>query len=98
QKVITDDPQNIQAQMALAYSLRSSGKPEAAVKIYQHLMEKEDSVVGLQNYARVLIRYNRKEELLSSLSRMKAQGKFTDRHDEVLGEIYLNLNQLAEAR
>jgi tetratricopeptide (TPR) repeat protein len=29
---------------------------------------------------------------------MKAQGKFTDRHDEVLGEIYLNLNQLADAR
>lgn len=98
EKVLQSDPENIQARMAMAYSLKHTGQLERATTIYKELMEKEDSVLALQNYARQMIRLGRKEEVLSYLNKMAADGKLSDRHAEVVGEIYLSLNQLDQAR
>ena len=98
ERVLKDDPENSQAKMALAYALKSTGQSEKAAGIYKEIVEKEDSVIALQNYARQMIRLNKKEEVLAYLDQMKASGKLTDRHAEVVGEIYLNLNQQEKAR
>ncbi len=98
EKVLASDPENIQARMAMAYSLKHTGQLEQATAIYKELMEKEDSVLALQNYARQMIRLGRKDEVLSYLNKMSADGKLSDRHAEVVGEIYLSLNQLNQAR
>jgi arylsulfatase A-like enzyme/Tfp pilus assembly protein PilF len=97
-EVIKQDPENNMAQMILAYSYRSSGQPEEAIGIYKHLIEKKDSVLALQNYARQMIRLNRKSEVVAYLDRMNTEGKITDRYVSMVGEIYLNLNELDKAR
>lgn len=98
EKVIHKDPENSLAQMILAYSYRSTGRTDEAIAIYQELIEKRDSVLALQNYARQMLRLKRKEEVLAYLNRMSAAGKFTDRFASVVGEIYLSLNELDKAR
>lgn len=98
ERVLKDDPDNSQAKMALAYALKSTGQSEKAARIYKEIVEKEDSVIALQNYARQMIRLNKKEEVLAYLDQMNTAGKLTDRHAEVVGEIYLSLNQQEKAR
>ena len=98
QRVLVDEPENKQALMALAHSFRTTGKIEEAVSIYQKLIEKDISLAEFENYSRLLLLLNRKQELKTQLEHMKAQNKFSDRHNELLGEIYLNLGEFAEAR
>jgi tetratricopeptide (TPR) repeat protein len=97
-RVVEADPDNLQAKMALAYSLKNTGQSEEAASIYKLVMDKEGSVLALQNYARQMIRLNKQKELLEYLDQMKAAGKLTERHAETVGEIYLNLNERDQAR
>ena len=97
QDIVQENPRNTQAQLVLAYSLTRAGDHPSALRIYKQLME-EDSLLGLENYAELMIRLNRKQELHQTIEQFAATHKLSEKHYPVLGEIYLLLQRLEEAR
>ena len=97
QEIVQENPENAQAQIALAQSQKKAGDAASALHIYKQLME-EDSIVGLENYAELMIELNRKEELAQTLERFTTTRSISVKHYPVLGEIYLLLGRREESR
>jgi tetratricopeptide (TPR) repeat protein len=97
QEIVQENPKNAQAQLVLAHSLSKAGDPSSALGIYKQLME-EDSLLGLENYAELMIRLNRRQELHQTIEQFVASHKLSEKHYPVLGEIYLLLQKPEEAR
>jgi arylsulfatase A-like enzyme/Tfp pilus assembly protein PilF len=95
--IVEENPKNAQAQLVLAHSLSQAGDPSSALRIYKQLMD-EDSLLGLENYAELMIRLNRRQELQQTIQQFTAAHKLGEKHYPVLGEIYLLLQKPEEAR
>jgi arylsulfatase A-like enzyme/Tfp pilus assembly protein PilF len=95
--IVQENPKNAQAQLVLAHSLSQAGDPTSALRIYKQLMD-EDSLLGLENYAELMIRLNRRQELHQTIEQFAAAHKVSEKHYPVLGEIYLLLQKPQEAR
>lgn len=95
--IVSENPKNSQAQLVLAASHTKAGNTTAALEIYRKLME-EDSILGLENYAELMIRLRRNEELQRVLDQYIGNRKMSEKHYPVIGEIYLLLQQRERSR
>jgi arylsulfatase A-like enzyme/tetratricopeptide (TPR) repeat protein len=91
--ILSKDPENTQGLNALAECYEKVGDTGNAVKTYRRLVERQGSLIALENYARHMIALGKQEEIISYLEQMQKEGKLTDKYNEVLGEIYVKLNQ-----
>ena len=97
-EITSENPRNAQAQMVLAHAYKGKGDMTSALSIYKKLIDDENSVLGLENYAELMIGLNKNAELKQTLDQWISSGKFDRRHQSVLGEIYLLLHQPEQAR
>lgn len=91
--LLRKDPENTQGLNALGDCYEKTGDTTNAVKVYRHLVERQGSLIALENYARHMIALGKQEEIISYLDQMQKEGKLTERYNEVLGEIYVKLDQ-----
>ncbi len=96
--VLKKDPENSQAISAAADAYVRVGQPEKAIALYKQLVEKQRSMLALQNYARHMMALGKKQEVLDYVEKMQKEGKLTEKEDEVVGEIYVNLGENQKAR
>ncbi len=96
--ILKKDPENSQAMSAVADAYSKTGQTEKAIAQYKELVEKQDSMLALQSYARHMMQLGRQDEIISYLDKIQKAGKLTEKSDEVVGEIYANLKDYAKAR
>ncbi len=96
--VLKKDPENSQAISVAADAYARVGQPEKAIALYKQLVEKQRSMVALQNYARNMMALGRKQEVLDYVEKMQKAGNLTEKEDEVVGEIFVNLGENQKAR
>src|SRR5262249_52326539 len=97
QKVVQENPKNAQAQTVLAHCEAKTGNADDALAIYRKLMN-DDSILALENYAELMIRLKRNQELQTTIDQFASGKKLSVKHYPVLGEIYLLLQQPERAR
>jgi arylsulfatase A-like enzyme/lipopolysaccharide biosynthesis regulator YciM len=98
EKIVSSNPHHAPAQIALAYAYKESGKMSSALSIYKKMMAEENSLVGLESYAELMIALNKTDELSNDLQKLVSSGKLNDKYNAVLGEIYLLLKQPDQAQ
>lgn len=96
--VLKKDPENSAALSAVSDAYAKTGQLEKAIAGYKELVEKQTSMIALQNYASHMMKLGRKEEVLSYLEQLKKAGKLSEKDDEVVGEIYLDMKEYDKAR
>ncbi len=97
QKIVSTNPNHDPAQIALAFAYTQSGQTSSALEIYKKMME-HNSLLGLENYAELMIALNKKDELSKDLEKLVSSNKLNDKYNAVLGEIYLLLQQPEQAQ
>jgi len=96
--VLKKDPENSQAISAAADAYTRVGQPDKAIALYKQMVEKQRSMLALQNYARHMMALGRKQEVLDYVEKLQKAGKLTEKEDEVVGEIFVNIKEIEKAR
>jgi arylsulfatase A-like enzyme/lipopolysaccharide biosynthesis regulator YciM len=98
EEILKKDKEDSQAINTLAEAYEKAGNLEKAASIYKQLVESQDSILALQNYARRMNQLGKKEEALSYMEQTIQAGKFSEKHDEAIGETYVGLKEYDQAR
>jgi arylsulfatase A-like enzyme/lipopolysaccharide biosynthesis regulator YciM len=98
EKIVSANPHHAPARIALAAAYNHAGNISSALSIYKKMMEQDNSLLGLENYAELMIVSNKKDELRNDLDKLVSSGKLNDKYNAVLGEIYLLLQQPEQAQ
>jgi arylsulfatase A-like enzyme/lipopolysaccharide biosynthesis regulator YciM len=98
EKIVSSNPHHASAQIALAQAYKQSGNISSALSIYKKMMDQESSLIGLENYAELMIASNKKGQLSKDLDQLVSSGKLNDKYNAVLGEIYVLLQQPEQAQ
>jgi arylsulfatase A-like enzyme/predicted Zn-dependent protease len=98
QTVLLAEPANTQALMILAHCHKRTGHMEKALSIYRSLMDRpEESVLGLQHFAQLMIRMNRGAELARAIDEMEAAGNIREKHYPILAEVFIMTGETTKA-
>src|SRR5262249_45282750 len=98
EEILKKDPLNSQALNAVAEAYEKVGASDKAVATYKQLVEQQGSMIALQNYARHMVRLGKADQIQPYIDDLQKQGKLTDKYNEVLGEIYLNLKEYDKSK
>ncbi len=96
-EILKNDPGNPEALNTMAATYERQGEWGKALSIYKTLAERQDSLSSLYQYAKRSISMGKQSELLSFLDQMRKAGKLSDRHNELLGEVYVDLKDFDKA-
>ena len=97
EKILQKDPDNSQALNAVAEAYEKSGQADSAVRVYKKLVETQGSLIALENYAKHMMQLGHRQEIIDYIAELQSRGKLTEKYDEILGEIYLNLKDYDKA-
>lgn len=96
-EILASNPKHVTAEIVLAAAYKQSGAAPEALAIYKKMME-DNSLLGLENYAQLMIALNKSDELIKDLDQLTSSGKWNDKYNAVLGEIYLLLKKPDQAQ